>query len=147
MASVSIFVGSVYGNAQHVAEQCEEKLVEMGHDVTLFGEPEIGDFKDAENVVVITSTTGQGDLPPNIEFFAQDLRDQMPLMTGKSFAVAALGDSSYGDTFGGAGRTMFDILTELQGSPLADLFIVDAMETFEPEAEVVPWVEQLFKIN
>ncbi|BDX07623.1 flavodoxin domain-containing protein [Planctobacterium marinum] len=147
MASVSIFVGSVYGNAQHVAEQCEENLVEIGHDVSLFSEPEIDDFKDAENVLVITSTTGQGDLPPNIEFFAQDLRDQMPLMGGKSFAVVALGDSSYGDTFGGAGHTMYEILTELQGKPMADLFIVDAMETFEPETEVVPWVTKLFSVN
>ena len=147
MANISIFVGSVYGNAQHVAEQCEEKLVSLGHDVTLFSEPEISDFTDAETVLVITSTTGQGDLPPNVEFFAQDLRDQMPLMNGKPFAVVALGDSSYGDTFAGAGKTFFEILTELQGKAVADLFAVDAMETFEPETEVVPWVAQHFAVN
>ena len=144
MANISIFVGSVYGNAQHVAEQCEEKLVSMGHDVSLFSEPEIDDFRGAETVLVITSTTGQGDFPPNIEFFAEDLREQMPLMEQRDFAVVALGDSSYGDTFAGAGKAFFELLTELQGKPLADTFVVDAMETFEPEGEVVPWVEKLF---
>lgn len=144
MANISIFVGSVYGNAQHVAEQCEEKLVAMGHDVSLFSEPEIDDFRNADTVLVITSTTGQGDFPPNIEFFVEDLKAQMPLMAQRGFAVVALGDSSYGDTFAGAGKGFFELLTELQGKPLADAFIVDAMETFEPEGEVVPWVEKLF---
>lgn len=147
MANISIFVGSVYGNAQHVAEQCEEKLVSMGHDVSLFAEPELDDFKDSDTVLVITSTTGQGDFPPNIEFFAQDLRDQEPLMDGRAFAVVALGDSSYGDTFAGAGKAFFELLSELKGKAIADLFIVDAMETFEPEGEVVPWVEQQFALN
>ena len=47
----------------------------------------------------------------------------------------------------GAGKAFFELLTELQGKPVADLFIVDAMETFEPEGEVVPWVEQQFALN
>ncbi len=144
MANVSIFVGSVYGNAQNVAEQAEEKLVGMGHEVSLFEEPSIDDFKSAETVLVITSTTGQGDYPPNIEFFAHDLKDQFPLMDQRPFAVVALGDSSYGDTFAGAGRNMFELLCELQGKAIADLFVVDAMETFEPEEEVMPWLEQHF---
>ncbi|MBE1299994.1 MAG: flavodoxin [Alteromonadaceae bacterium] len=140
MANISIFVGSVYGNAQNVAEQVEEKLVEAGHEVTLFEEPAIDDFKSADKVLVITSTTGQGDFPPNIEFFAQDLLEQKPSMEGRQFAVVALGDSSYGDSFAGAGRNMFELLSDLQGQPITDLFIVDAMETFEPEEEVLPWV-------
>lgn len=144
MSNISIFVGSVYGNAQNVAELAEEKLVSMGHEVSLHSEPEIDDFKSADTVLIITSTTGQGDLPPNIEFFAEDLKEQFPLMEQRKFAVVTLGDSSYGDTFGGAGKIMFDLLTELQGSAIADLFIVDAMETFEPEDEVLPWVEKHF---
>lgn len=140
MANISIFVGSVYGNAQNVAEQTEEKLVEMGHDVQLFSEPTLEDFKQADEVLVITSTTGQGDYPPNIEFFAEDLKQHFPLMNGREFAVVALGDSSYGDTFGAAGRNMYELLSELQGKAKTGLFIVDAMETFEPEEEVLSWV-------
>lgn len=144
MANISIFVGSVYGNAQNVAERAEETLVDMGHDVELFSEPAIDDFKQAQSVLVITSTTGQGDFPPNIEFFVEDLRQQFPLMSGREFAVVALGDSSYGDTFAGAGKSMFELLTELQGKAKTDLKVVDAMETFEPEEEVLPWIRQHF---
>ncbi|WJG08542.1 flavodoxin domain-containing protein [Aliiglaciecola sp. LCG003] len=143
MVELGIFVGSVYGNSQHVAEQVEEMIAGKGHSVEVFTDPSIDDFKQTKSVLIISSTTGQGDIPPNLEFFVMDLRDKMPLMEHKPFAVAGLGDSSYGETFCGAGRQIFEVMLELQGKPVADLLIVDAMETLEPENEVVPWIEAL----
>ncbi|WP_100642207.1 flavodoxin [Alteromonas facilis] len=139
MKKLSIFAGSVYGNAQHVAEQVQQALEEKGVEVALFEDPAVDDFSQAEAVMVITSTTGQGDVPPNLEFFYSELRDQFPLMSGKPFAVAALGDSSYGDTYCGGGRQFQELLLELQGQPVVDMLEVDAIETLEPESEVVPW--------
>lgn len=139
MKKLSIFAGSVYGNAQHVAEQVQQALEEKGVEVSLFEDPAVDDFSQAEAVMVITSTTGQGDVPPNLEFFYSELRDQFPLMSGKPFAVAALGDSSYGDTYCGGGRQFQELLLELQGQPVVDMLEVDAIETLEPESEVVPW--------
>ncbi|MGB2265052.1 MAG: flavodoxin, partial [Glaciecola sp.] len=55
--------------------------------------------------------------------------------------VIALGDSSYGDSYCGAGTLMFELLTELQGTPISDMVGIDAMETFEPEADVLAWLE------
>jgi len=143
MRNVSIFAGSVYGNAQHVAE--EAKAMFEKHNVTceVFSDPETSDFADAQAVVVITSTTGQGDVPPNLELFYSDLRDEFPLMDGKPFAVAALGDSSYGDSFCGGGRQFQELLTELQGKSVADMLEVDAIETLAAEEDVVPWLEAL----
>lgn len=143
MADVGIFVGSVYGNAQHVAEQAEEMIAEKGHGVELFIDPTIDDFVQSKSIVFVSSTTGQGDVPPNLEPFIYDLREKMPLMAQKPFAVAGLGDSSYGDSFCGAGKQIFETLQELQGKPVDELKIVDAMETLEPENEVVPWIEAL----
>ncbi len=143
MVDVGIFVGSVYGNAQHVAEQVEEMLAGKGKSVELFTDPTIENFTQTKSVLFISSTTGQGDIPPNLEIFVMDLREQMPLMAQKPFAVAGLGDSSYGDSFCGAGKQIFDVMLELQGQPVDDLKIVDAMETLEPENEVVPWIEGL----
>ncbi|MCY7294329.1 flavodoxin domain-containing protein [Alteromonas sp. a30] len=145
MSNISIFVGTVYGNAQNVAEQAQSKLEEMGHTVTLFDDPLIPDFKEAENICFITSTTGQGDFPPNIEFFIADLRDQMPMLNGKPFSVVALGDSSYGDSFAQAGREVYELMLELAGSPISELKIVDALETFNAEEEVLPWIETVYK--
>ena len=143
MVDVGIFVGSVYGNAQHVADQVKEMVEGKGHSAEVYVDPSIDDFKQAKSVLFISSTTGQGDIPPNLEFFVADLRDAFPLMDNKPFAVAAMGDSSYGETFCGAGRQIFELLSELQGSPAGDMLEVDAIETLEPENEVVPWVEGL----
>jgi len=143
MVDIGIFVGSVYGNAQHVAEQVEEMIAGKGHSVEVFTDPKVEDFEQTKSVLFVSSTTGQGDIPPNLEFFVMDLRDTMPLMGQKPFAVAGLGDSSYGDSFCGAGKQIFETMLELQGTPVDDLLIVDAMETLEPESEVVPWIEKL----
>ncbi|WP_371192588.1 flavodoxin domain-containing protein [Glaciecola sp. SC05] len=141
MRSVSIFAGSVYGNAQHVAEEVQTMLEEEGISSEVFTDPTTSDFTDAEAVLVITSTTGQGDIPPNLEFFHSELRDTFPLMDAKPFAVVGLGDSSYGDSYCGGGKQFFELLNELQGKAIGPLFEVDAMETLAPEEEVVPWVK------
>lgn len=141
MRSVSIFAGSVYGNAQHVAEEVQSMLSEEGVASEVFTDPSTSDFTEAESVLVITSTTGQGDIPPNLEFFHSELKDTFPLMGAKPFAVVGLGDSSYGESYCGGGKQFFELLTELQGTPISELFEVDAMETLAPEEEVVPWVK------
>lgn len=143
MSKISIFVGSVYGNAQHVAEDVNTMFIAQGLESEVFTDPSLNDFKQATSLLFISSTTGQGDIPPNLEFFIEDLRDQFPLMEQKSFAVAGLGDSSYGETYCGAGRQIFELLTELQGKPLTELLEIDACETLEPEVEVVAWAEKL----
>jgi flavodoxin len=143
MSKIGIFVGSVYGNAQHVAEDVNTMLGVQGLTSQVFTDPTLDDFKQVSSMIFISSTTGQGDIPPNLEFFIQDLRDQFPLMEQKPFAVAGLGDSSYGETYCGAGRQIFELLTELQGKPMAELLEIDACETLEPEIEVVAWAEKL----
>lgn len=143
MSSISIFAGSVYGNAQHVAEEVHEMLSSKGIESEVFSDPQTSDFTNANSVLVITSTTGQGDVPPNLELFYSDLRDDFPLMNGKPFAVVGLGDSSYGDSFCGGGRQFFELLSELQGKAVADMLEVDALETLSPEDEVVPWVKAI----
>jgi flavodoxin len=142
MSKIGIFVGSVYGNAQQVAEDVDGMIKEQGLESEVYTDPSLDEFKQVSSVLVISSTTGQGDIPPNLEFFIQDLRDQFPLMDQKPFAVVALGDSSYGETYCGAGRQIFELLTELQGKPITDLLEMDACETLEPEVEVLAWVKK-----
>lgn len=143
MGKVGIFVGSVYGNAQHVAEEAQTMLNEKGLTTEVFNDPSVDDFKNASAIIVITSTTGQGDIPPNLEFCIHDLREAFPLLQQKPFAVAALGDSSYGETFCGAGNQIHELLIELQGQALADVLEIDACETLEPEVDVLDWLSQL----
>lgn len=143
MSKIGIFVGSVYGNAQHVAEEVNAMLNTQGLLSEVFTDPTLNDIKQVSSMIFISSTTGQGDIPPNLEFFIEDLRDQFPLMEQKPFAVAGLGDSSYGETYCGAGRQIFELLSELQGKPISELLKIDACETLEPEVDVVAWAEKL----
>lgn len=143
MSQLGIFVGSVYGNAQHVAEEVASMFAGKGITTQVFTDPNIDDIKKASNLLFISSTTGQGDIPPNLEFFVQDLRGDSSLIAQKPFAVAGLGDSSYGESYCGAGRQIFKLLIELQGKPMSELLEVDACETLEPEVPVVAWAENL----
>ena len=143
MGTLKIISGTVYGNAQHVAEQVEESLAGQGVDCSLESDPSVSDFTDADALLIITSTTGQGDVPPNLEFVFSDLQDESPELAGKPFAVAALGDSSYGESFCGAGKQFQTLLTELKGNAVADMLEIDAMETLEPEKDVVEWVNSI----
>lgn len=143
MAGVKILVGSVYGNAQHAAEMAEEVLAKEGIDCEVCEDPQLTDVTEADGLLVITSTTGQGDIPPNLEMLFLDLKEELSPLNGKPFAVAGLGDSSYGDTYCAAGKQWFDLLTELKGKPLAALLEVDAMECFEPEKPVTEFIETI----
>lgn len=145
MAKIALIVGTVYGAAQYTAEQAVSLLTAKGYDVTLYEEAKLDDVlaQDADCWLVITSTTGQGDIPDNVLPFFVDVKDRFPLLTGKQFAVIALGDSSY-DTFCGAGEQFNALLQELQGQELAPMLRIDACETLEPETLALPWLEQHF---
>ena len=91
-------------------------------------------------LLVCTSTTGQGEIPDNLLPFYLDLREQLPQQPGRPFGVIVLGDSSYGDTFCGAGDLMEEALYETGARKVGDTLRIDALETLEPEAEALPWV-------
>ncbi|AWL12617.1 Protein MioC like protein [Saliniradius amylolyticus] len=141
---ISVFYGSVYGNAQQVAEEAADTLTALGYRVDLLDDPQVSDFQEAQEVLFISSTTGQGDIPPNLEPFILDLESRFPLLDGRKFAVVALGDSSYGETYCGAGRRIYELMEELMGTPRTQLLEVDAIETLEPTEEVLPWIKQYY---
>lgn len=143
MSKISIFVGSVYGNAQSVADQLHDAISAKGMDSEVFTDASVDDFAQAEAILIVTSTTGQGDVPPNLEFTYDELKGSAAVLAGKGFAVAALGDSSYGESYCGAGRKFFQLLQELKANPIAEMLEVDAIETLEPEADVIRWFESI----
>ena len=113
MASIRILVGSVYGGALLTARNLKKTLEPEGHRITILEEPDLEDITgNDEPLLVCTSTTGQGELPPNLLPFYLRLREQLPQQPARPFGVIVLGDSSYGDTFCGAGELMEEALYE-----------------------------------
>ncbi|MBY5990651.1 flavodoxin [Ferrimonas balearica] len=144
MAAFYLVVGSVYGAAEHVSEEVMAALTAQGHQASLLegDDPELISGLGEGSLLVITSTTGSGDLPDNLAplFFA--LKDRFPLLPNLRYGVIALGDSSYGETFCGAGRQFDELLTELGAKRVGERLQIDACETFEPEAEALKWLPQ-----
>ncbi|PVZ85351.1 flavodoxin [Serratia sp. S1B] len=143
MAEVGIFIGTVYGNALLVAEEAEKILHQQGHDVKLFEEGTLEDWQYYRQhyALVITSTTGQGDLPDTIAPLYHAIRDQVGYQPELHYGLIALGDSSY-DNFCGGGH-QFDALLQEQGATrVGEVLEIDAMEQPEPEVVSCPWVMQ-----
>jgi len=143
MTAIRILVGSVYGGALLTARAIKKELETEGHQVTVLENPVLEDITSSEEpLLVCTSTTGQGELPANLLPFYLALREQLPQQPGRPFGVIVLGDSSYGDTFCGAGELMTEALYETSARKVGDTLQIDALETMEPEAEALPWVRQ-----
>ncbi|KZN32706.1 flavodoxin domain-containing protein [Pseudoalteromonas luteoviolacea] len=141
MASITLFVGSVYGNAENLAEQIESHIKTVGHQANIAQSPTIDSLKAAEHVLFVSSTTGQGDIPDGLFPLFLQMQAQLPMLTDKQVGVVALGDSSYGDTYCGAGRQIDALVQELNAKTPQPRLDVDAGEYFEPWEPVEPWLK------
>lgn len=142
MAAIRILVGSVYGGALLTARAIAQQLETDGHQVLVLEQPQLEDITDNDDALLVcTSTTGQGEVPPNLLPFYVELRDQLPQQPGRPFGIIVLGDSSYGDTFCGAGSLMEEALYETSARKIGDSLKIDALETLEPESAAVPWAK------
>ncbi|EON93492.1 flavoprotein [Marinobacter lipolyticus SM19] len=141
MAAIRILVGSVYGGALMTARAIKKALEPEGHAVTILENPVLDDITGNDDALLAcTSTTGQGEVPPNLLPFYLALREQLPQQPGRPFGVIVLGDSSYGDTFCGAGDALEEALYETAARKVGNTLRIDALETTEPEMEALPWI-------
>lgn len=147
MAEVGIFVGTVYGNALLVAEEAEPLLSEAGHKVKIFEDPTLDDWQRyaGQVALIVTSTTGQGDLPDSIAPLFHAIKDKLGYQPTLRYGVIALGDSSY-DDFCGAGIKFAELLQEQSAVRVGDVLTVDAGENPEPEEVTSPWVAEWAKL-
>ena len=142
MAAIRILVGSVYGGALMTARALKPALEEEGHQVTVLENPSLTDVTENEDALLVcTSTTGQGEVPAGLLPFYVDLRETLPQQPGRPFGIIVLGDSSYGDTFCGAGDLMEEALLETAAAKVGDTLKIDAMETTDPEEIALPWAK------
>ncbi len=143
MAVVGIFVGTMYGNSLLVAEEAEAILSGMGHKATVYEDPELADWEryQSQYALVVTSTTGQGDLPDSIVPLFQGIKDKLGYQPEMRYGIIALGDSTYAN-FCGGGKLFDALLQEQSAQRVGEMLMIDASEHPEPESESNPWVEQ-----
>ncbi|EPD6175055.1 TPA: flavodoxin [Proteus mirabilis] len=138
--NIGIFVGTVYGNALAVAEEAQRILLEHKHQANIYEEGTLADWQKYSTVLVISSTTGQGDLPDTIAPLFYELRDNVGYQPNLHYGLIALGDSSY-DNFCGAGMQFEALLQEHQAKRIGEILKIDSMDIAEPEVFAINWLE------
>ncbi|MGW9857225.1 sulfite reductase (NADPH) flavoprotein alpha-component [Staphylococcus hominis] len=133
--AITLLYGSETGNAQGLAEIFEERLSNIGHNVTLKAMDEFKpkNLKNVEDLFIITSTQGEGDPPDNaVELHEFIHGRKAPKLEGVRFSVLALGDQTY-EFFCQTGRDFDKKLEELGAERLYER--VDCDVDYEEDAE------------
>ncbi|GAB5381667.1 MAG: FMN-binding protein MioC [Aliiglaciecola sp.] len=138
MANFSIIVGSVLGASEYVADALQETLQNQSHSVTIHLEPELQSIDKSTIWIVCTSTHGAGDLPDNIQPFADQLKETE--LSSTAFLVVGLGDSSY-DTYCNGAMTMQSLLEKAGATLLNKPIHIDVLTHPIPEDAAVEWLE------
>lgn len=115
--SLLIAFGSQSGNAEGLAKKLAKEANAKGFAARVAGMEalEPAEFAKEKNVLVVSSTWGEGDMPDNAAEFWNVLNSNgsSPKLAGMNYSVLALGDKNYGDTFCLAGQKLDKRLEEL----------------------------------
>lgn len=141
---VTILWGSQTGNSEALGKKLSKTLAGKGHSPTLHDMAEFSpaDLAKLENLIIITSTYGDGEPPDNAAtlYTALHAADAPPLAS-VNFAVLALGDSNYPD-FCKCGHDFHTRLAALGAKPLIPVIESD-VDYDEPFAK---FIDQLGKV-
>lgn len=140
---VAILSGTVYGTAENVALHAANRLKAAGFDAWHNPRADLTQLLEfaPQALLVVTATTGMGELPDNFAPLYMAIRDHFPQWQGMPGGVIALGDASYGATFCSAGEQVRELFAELGVQEVQEMLRLDASETVTPETDAEPWLD------
>lgn len=138
--------GSVFGNAHYVVRQLERTFQVAGHRTHLLEQPSARQISRKQLLMVVTSTTGAGELPARLQPLLHTLETTEIDLSGLKYALISLGDSSY-THFCGGGRRLAKALDQRGARALAPALEIDAEHCINPEDEALPWALKQIEEN
>ena len=138
--AVLVAFASQTGLAEELAWMTAKSLSDAGTParVVLLGDLEPAELKAAGRLLVIASTTGEGDPPDSMSWFVRTVMKAPVDLSGLSYGLLALGDRTYAD-YCGFGRALDGWLRRSGAAPLFDPVEVDNGDT----GAVRHWQHQL----
>lgn len=138
---LDILYGTQTGNAESVAEDAAAAAKAKGFTPRLseMDDVEMDQLGTMENVLIVVSTYGEGEMPDNAHQFWEALTaTTMPRLESLNYGVLALGDTSY-DLFCQAGKLVDTRLEQLGAKRLGPR--VDCDVDYEDAAEA--WIASI----
>lgn len=139
---VTILYGTKTGNAQLIAQQAHKYYHQCGIESECYNmdKYDVGRLPAEKQVLIVISTDGEGELPPNArKFYSLLQHEEMPLLSDLQYSICALGDSSY-DNFCGAGKMVDEQLKKLNATPIINR--VDCDLDFKKSA--LQWIQNSY---
>ncbi|CAH1786471.1 unnamed protein product [Owenia fusiformis] len=144
-----VLYGSQTGTAQDVAERVarDAKRRHFATRISSLDECNVGNLINERLLVIVCSTTGQGDAPDNMHLFWRFIfRRNLPAnsLTNTNFAVLGLGDSSY-QKFNFIAKKLHKRLIQLGGNSLVPVGLADDQHDLGADAVIDPWLNSLWE--
>ncbi len=143
-ADALVAFASQTGLAEELAWMTARSLSEAGTSarVALLGDLDPDELKAARQVLIVASTTGEGDAPDSMSWFVRKQMAQPADLPGLRYGLLALGDRSY-DAFCGFGRALDGWLQASGATRLFDVVEVDNGDT----GAIRHWQHQLGQLT
>jgi MioC protein len=143
MSKIQIFVGTVYGGAEQVAEILKDELEKLGHEISLNTYARAEDLvRDPDEIILLChSNTGSGELPDNIQPLYLHLTRDYPRIAGRRYGVVNLADSSY-STFNEGGKMLDAAFEDLGAVRVGEPLVLDACTGDDEDAMSREWAQQ-----
>lgn len=153
-APLTVLFGSDNGNAQSLAKRLGTRGRARGLKTTVMAMEDypVEDLPTEENIVIITSTAGQGEFPQNGKPFWDAIKDSTELdLASVRYSIMALGDSHYWPRkedrvyYNKPGKDLDRVLANFGATRLADIGLGDDQDPDGFQTGYSEWEPKLWE--